>query len=396
MTQATGQPQAPQGNAAQIRGWCPGAHRPMLSGDGLVVRVRPWYGRLTKGQAGALAGLSAQFGNGLIDLSSRGNLQLRGIQPEDHEAVLKALAPLGLLDHSLAAETRRNVITQPFWQMGDLTQRLGDALSAALAGEDGPALPAKFGFAVDCGEVPLLQDASADIRLERGQAGLICRADGASAGRPVTAQTAVAACLEMAEWFLSSGGMTEGRGRMHRHLAQGADLPPAWRESPKQKGAAPPAPELLPQGAFFGVAFGQIRAEELAEIASYGKLRLTPWRMVLVEQAREFPHIASAVTRADDPRLRMSACTGAPACPQGLSPTRPLAQKIARQGLPAGGHLHISGCTKGCAHPQDCDMVAVATASGWAFGRNCRSSALAAGHLSETELTKEIREGAGD
>ena len=28
-------------SAFEIKGWCPGALRPMLSGDGLVVRVRP-------------------------------------------------------------------------------------------------------------------------------------------------------------------------------------------------------------------------------------------------------------------------------------------------------------------------------------------------------------------
>ena len=33
-------------SAAAIKGWCPGALRPMQSGDGLVVRVRPFGGRL--------------------------------------------------------------------------------------------------------------------------------------------------------------------------------------------------------------------------------------------------------------------------------------------------------------------------------------------------------------
>ena len=28
-------------SAPQVKGWCPGAHRPMMSGDGLVVRIRP-------------------------------------------------------------------------------------------------------------------------------------------------------------------------------------------------------------------------------------------------------------------------------------------------------------------------------------------------------------------
>ena len=32
------------------KGWCPGAYRPMMSGDGLVVRVRPVLARLTQAQ----------------------------------------------------------------------------------------------------------------------------------------------------------------------------------------------------------------------------------------------------------------------------------------------------------------------------------------------------------
>ncbi|MFD1807161.1 hypothetical protein ACFSHQ_00890 [Gemmobacter lanyuensis] len=34
-----------------MQGWCPGALRPMMSGDGLVVRVRPRLGRLRADQA---------------------------------------------------------------------------------------------------------------------------------------------------------------------------------------------------------------------------------------------------------------------------------------------------------------------------------------------------------
>ncbi|WP_252979256.1 hypothetical protein [Mameliella alba] len=38
-------------SAPEIKGWCPGAWRPMLSGDGLVVRVRPHLARLDADQA---------------------------------------------------------------------------------------------------------------------------------------------------------------------------------------------------------------------------------------------------------------------------------------------------------------------------------------------------------
>ncbi|HWL21327.1 MAG TPA: precorrin-3B synthase, partial [Bradyrhizobium sp.] len=52
-----------------IKGWCPSAYRPMQSGDGLVVRIRPRGGRLSAGQASAIADLAERHGNGLIDLT---------------------------------------------------------------------------------------------------------------------------------------------------------------------------------------------------------------------------------------------------------------------------------------------------------------------------------------
>ena len=41
-----------------IKGWCPGALRPMTSGDGLILRVRPPLSRLAPAQARGLAALA--------------------------------------------------------------------------------------------------------------------------------------------------------------------------------------------------------------------------------------------------------------------------------------------------------------------------------------------------
>ena len=66
-------------SAPVVQGWCPGAHRPMMSGDGLVVRVRPRLARLSAAQTLGLCDLALRFGNGTIDLTNRANLQLRGV-----------------------------------------------------------------------------------------------------------------------------------------------------------------------------------------------------------------------------------------------------------------------------------------------------------------------------
>ena len=70
----------------------------MQSGDGLVVRVRPRGSKLTPEQTLGIAEASAKYGNGLIDLTARGNLQLRGVQADRHHALIDDLAVLRLVD----------------------------------------------------------------------------------------------------------------------------------------------------------------------------------------------------------------------------------------------------------------------------------------------------------
>ena len=336
-----------------VKGWCPGALRPMLSGDGLVVRVRPRGGRLAAEQVAGIAALSAQHGNGLIDLSARANLQIRGVTDAGYDALMAGLRDLGLLDPSAEAEARRNILVTPFWQDGDGAQDIAAALAEALAAPDAPDLPGKFGFAVDTGAVPVLGAASADIRIEQALNGLICRADGAVAGVAVTPDTAVAEAMRLAHWFVQSGGVQDGRGRMAAHL----------EEKSSSENFSAPQPGPLKLGYLVGLEFGQIAAAALAQL---GAVRLTPWRMLLIEGLHDAPHFPGLITQADDPMLRVVSCTGAPGCPQALQPTRVLARSLAPHVL-EGEILHVSGCAKGCAMPKAKAMVLVGQIGGYGF-----------------------------
>ncbi len=358
---------APLDQSPLVRGWCPGALRPMLSGDGWVVRVRPHGGRLTQTQAAGIADLSRQYGNGLIDLSSRANLQIRGVTEAGHVPLMAGLRVLSLTDADAATEARRNIIVTPFWTDGDDSHRIGADLALLLAAPDAPDLPGKFGFAVDAGAAPVLRGVAADIVIERGPAGLVLRADGAAGGRPVTRNTAAAEALALARWFLTSGGAQDGRGRMARHLATGAVLPDGFAEAPADAGAKV-APGPHPAGWLAALAFGQCPAETLAALAGLGGLRVTPWRMLLIEGVTARPDVAELIHDADDPLLRVIACTGAPGCPQALQPTRPLARRLARH-LRPGTTLHVSGCAKGCAHPGISTLTLVGRAGGWGLVR---------------------------
>lgn len=371
-TAATAATTMPPVNTPYIKGWCPGALRPMLSGDGLVVRVRPQAGRLTPTQAAGIAALSNSHGNGLLDLTSRANLQLRGVAPASHPGLIQGLRDLNLLDASPEAEARRNIVVTPFWTPDDDTLQIANALAQALAAPNGPDLPGKFGFAVDTGPLAVLGSTSADIRVERSALGYTVRADGYATVAEVSASEAVPAAIELARWFLAQRSATPGRGRMAALAPQAL---PAQFQTPlaAPAAAAPPQPGAVASGWMVGAEFGQLTATTLAALADLGPLRMTPWQMLLVEGATQAPKLAGLVTQADDPRLRVVACTGAPSCLQALAATRPLARALASQ-VPAGQLLHVSGCSKGCAHPRAA-LTLVATPAGFDLIRNGTASA---------------------
>lgn len=65
---------------------------------------------------------------------------------------------------------------------------------------------------------------------------------------------------------------------------------------------------------------------------------------------------------ADDPRLRVAACPGAPSCARGTTPVRDDAAILAAElsGMPGAGIiLHVSGCARGCAHPKPAAVTLV-------------------------------------
>jgi precorrin-3B synthase len=357
-------------SAFEIKGWCPSALRPMLSGDGLVVRLRPRGGRLSSVQAAGIAELSARHGSGLIDLTGRANLQIRGVREESHEPLIEGLDRLGLVDAELDAETQRNILVSPFWNEGDDIQSLAAELEQALA-KGSLGLPEKFGFAVDCGERRVLAQAPADIRIERGVGGgLIVCADGALCGRAVARGEVIAATLALAEWFASSGGVKDKRGRMAAHLLTTA-LPDALAgQAMSAPMAASPALGIYSGGALVGLTFGQLQSATLSHLATVASgLRMTPWRMIFLEDLGEMPVHDGLITRGDDPRLRVLACTGAPSCPEARAETRMLAASLAPH-IPEDATLHVSGCAKGCAHPGPSELTLVGTADGFDLVRD--------------------------
>ena len=69
---------------------CPGALQVHQAADGALARIRLPGGMITAGQLTTLANAATEFGSGTLELTARGNVQLRGIT--DTTAVAEAIA----------------------------------------------------------------------------------------------------------------------------------------------------------------------------------------------------------------------------------------------------------------------------------------------------------------
>ena len=341
--------------APTVKGWCPGAYRPMMSGDGLIVRVRPRLARLTRMQMIRVCTLAAEKGNGVLQITNRANVQIRGVREADHPYILDALADVDLLDADPVLEVRRNVVTAPLWTPGDLSCRLTLQLLDRLA--DLPALPEKFGYAIDTGPLPQLRGVSADIRLESGPAGeLVLSADGSEFGCAVAEDSAIDALIELADWFARAAPRCDAR-RMAQLIAR--ELPPMdGRNVVRSSAEAEPLPGKTPLGPLVGLPFGQVDARlfmSAFQETGATAVRITPWRLMLFEDG-EMPTGDDFILDPGSPLLRIDACPGAPFCLSASVETRSLARELAPH---VAGTLHVSGCSKGCARNRAAQVTLV-------------------------------------
>ena len=356
-------------NEPLIRGWCPGARRPMRSGDGLILRLRITGGRLAPDVARAIAEIARRYGNGQLDLGRRGGLQLRGVHGDDLAKVETELATLGLIDADAASEAVRNVVASPLSDLDTMAQgdafNLAKELEIALVGDESlRSLPGKFGFSVDDGGRFGLGDVSADIRLQCRCDGIAFSLDGDCNAIVVQTEEAVVSAVRLAHAFLDLvSGICQPPRRMAALIAHvGAEaIFAAAGLGPKsvtltRRSEAAPLIGAFPTHVGLGLPFGRLTADQLCLLAdlAVSDLRLTPFRAILLPGVSidALPRLANAgfVAKPNDPLLRIAACPGAPACGSANIETRDLARRLAELRPGADGiWLHISGCEKGCA-----------------------------------------------
>lgn len=350
-----------------------------------MARVRLPGGVLTSAQIQVLAESARSLGNGELELTSRGNVQLRAVSDPDAFAV--RLADAGLLP-SLTHERVRNVLTSPLTGrvggVADLRELIHD-LDGALCNDAALAnLPGRILFTLD--------DGRGDVTPLGGDFGIHAMSDTESAlvlaGRdtgiriptsdavPILIQAAHAfADLREAEWRL--GELDTGVDRIVARLgltptaepvsvADAATAPIGWID--QHDGLV-----TLGGGLPFGVLDARL-AEFLAAVER--PIVVTPWKTVLLCDLSE--HMAEQVVRVlapmglifdeTSPWLHVTACAGRPGCGKALADVRADARTaIEEHTLPITENQHWSGCDRLCGRPSTEVTDVVATAEGYVY-----------------------------
>jgi precorrin-3B synthase len=344
--------------------------------DGALARVRLPGGMIAPRQLEALAHAATRFGSPAMELTSRGNIQIRAVQ--DTEALADAVAAAGLLP-SATHERVRNIVASP------LSGRLGgDAdvrewvrrLDAAICAEPAlAALPGRFWFGIDDGRGDvsgLAADAGAHVCGDSVAVLLAGRDTGVRIPPPDVVPTLVSVArrfLEFREdaWRVAEladpAALIEG---LPRSAEPGATWPPVSRP-PVGWISQDDGRTALGAAAPLGVL--QARAAEyLAAIDA--PMVITPWRSVLVCDLDE--GVADAALRVlapmglvfDDnsPWLDVSACTGSPGCEHSAADVRADAARAV--GDSSTAHRHFVGCERACGSPPSGEVL-IATGDGY-------------------------------
>jgi precorrin-3B synthase len=384
--------------SAPVKGWCPGALRPMLSGDGLIVRIRPFCGAFSLEQARGLADLAHRLGNGHIDLTRRANLQLRGLLDEHLPELHAELGRLGLIDPDAETEATRNLMVAPLAGMDPVesldVRAVARAIAEGLAADERMcALPAKFGLLIDGGGAVSIAAERADVALLAVGTEIALGIDMPSGTQwlgVVSPDAAAAAALLAVRTFLEAAGGTT-RTRMRGLSAAGVAhvrsvLAPMLRLCPVVPPKTGRALGVIGNAAGVAAPFGRLEAEQLrglvalAEAAGARELRLSPWRTVYfgvrdaaaAAQAVDAARSLGLIVDSLDPLLRIEACPGAPDCKSSSVDARGDARRLAALASAEGydGSIHVSGCAKGCARSAPSRLVLVGKAGRYRLVRN--------------------------
>ena len=397
------------------RGACPSLSAPMETGDGLLVRLRPASPGLTLRELAGIADGAELYGNGILEVTARGNLQIRGLTAETVPLLSAKIMEAGIdIAEGLAVEVPPLAGLDPLEIANPLP--LAARLRAAIASYHPPLMLApKLSVTVDGGGRVHLGGITADIRLRAVTGGakpawllsLAGTEDTAARIALLDEQAVVPAVLDILEGLAAMGEGARARdidaGALKKQLgsiADAADIVPL-SFAPAPCGVHQIGADRVALGV--GLAFGQIRAPDLKSfIEALDKLgatdiRLSPGHGMMV-LGLSTEKIASAQALAidhglrvfpDDPRNHIAACAGIGACGSAGIDTRAVARMMVERApslLDGSLTVHVSGCAKGCAKPGASPLTITAASLGYGLVVNGAASAAPNAYIEENTM----------
>ena len=400
---------------------CPGLLRIVQALDGGICRIKLPGGVLAANQAHAIAEAAQRHASGVLELTNRSNLQIRGVRAEAEHDLIGALLAANLGPSVPDADDVRNLMLSPAAGLDPQqhmdTRPLADGILALLQGNPAlHALSAKFAIQLDGGEALCMLEHAHDLWLRAlpGAAPqLVFGLAGCPTDRPlglVSATGAVQLVEAILLTFLQCAAPEQSRMRQLLDTIPADELlrrvqarlpfallpaPDNWqRQTPaattpigiivqRQTGLT-----MVTANAPLGrIDAGQLHAvTELAQRHGDGSLRLTPWQGLLIpnvpdNEAGELLAALGQVGLLPDsaaPLANLIACTGSAGCARGLADTKGDALQLAAclQQHDVRPQVHLSGCSRSCAaaHVAPYTLLAIGDGHYQLYGRAADSA----------------------
>jgi precorrin-3B synthase len=363
----------------------------MQTGDGLLIRLAP-AGTIALAAFARLCAEARAHGNGIVEVTARGSIQVRGLSRASAPAFAGAVTALGFDGADPVSVIADPLAGLALDEAADASLLAADLRRALAAASFLDGLGPKVSVVIDGGGPLHLDALAADVRLRAETAPGGPRLHIAFGGDAATAAMAGSIARERAvEAAVRLLAAIAGRGRQtsaHDIVrAEGAaalraavaDLLSEAAAPTARRPAEPIGSHRLRDGQTalgLGLAFGHSDATALSQLiatvkgAGAGGIRTAPGRVLLIIglESAAVPTLSAAVerlgfvVRPDDPRRYVAACAGKPLCGSAHIETRARAPEIASAAAPlldGSLRIHLSGCAKGCAHPGKAALTVV-------------------------------------
>lgn len=355
---------------------CPSLTRPMATKDGCLARLAPLTAALEADDLAELAAIAQSQGNGLVEVTRRGNLQCRGFAKNDDDTYRPLLGRFPGQEGS-----RFPISIDPAGVLSGDTATLVKALYAQLhlklrALDSAFELAPKLSLVISAGGGLGYESMTGDIHLRcepsRIHIGL-GRANLSTQwyGYVLDVGAAVEAVAVLMQAIAEVGPLARARDVSDA-------LVPALRVQPGQPifCTARRIGEYLEMGAqqsaqILHVPMGRMDVTMLESLADICRLHcLSVWpipaRALLVtgQQVSKAAAALRAIGLSDDakaPLIAIDACVGSSGCPRSRLDTLSCARRLSAMLAPFGGQVsaHISGCPKSCARDKPAAITLV-------------------------------------